>query len=78
MKSDKEKESRTFSEYEESDEEINAADFESDETDDSLELGEERDPYYYRSPFAHGYCNGKALNNSFTGPYSNMDHIHQD
>jgi hypothetical protein len=41
LKSDKEKESRTFSEYEESDEEINAADFESDETDDSLELGEE-------------------------------------
>ena len=28
--------------------------------------------------FAPGYKNGKALNNSFTGPYTNMGHIHVD
>ncbi len=25
-----------------------------------------------------GYGKGKPLNNSFTGPYNNMDHIHVD
>lgn len=25
-----------------------------------------------------GYGKGKPLNNSFTGPYNNMDHIHKD
>jgi len=28
--------------------------------------------------FVAGYKNGKALNNSFTGPYTNMGHIHVD
>ncbi len=43
LKSDEEKGGWTFSEYEDSDEDINAGDFESDDdSDDSLELGVEQ------------------------------------
>ena len=69
----------TFSEVELSDEDLNAADIEglmSD--DDSLSLGHGDSDHERENLFAPGYGKGKALNNSFTGPYTNMDHIHTD
>lgn len=57
LKSKQEEGGRTFSEYEDSDEDINAADIESeDDSDDSLDLGVELHDPNYRSPFVHGYC----------------------
>lgn len=74
----KKEEKDSFSECAESDEELNGADVESvgsDESDRSLGTGgDERGV----DLFAPGYGKGKALTNSFEGPYANMDHIHTD
>ncbi len=79
LKSDKEREERTYSEYEESDEEKNAAGSEfSSDSNDLLSLGHGDSENEYDDLYIGGYCNGKALNNSFSGPYSKMDHIHAD
>jgi serine/threonine protein kinase len=74
----KPEEKESFSECGESDEERNAADVESDCSEDSdRSLG----PAPRERPvnlFAGGYGKGRALTNSFEGPYANMDHIHHD
>ena len=70
----------TFSEVGLSDEEMNAADVEDVNSDsgESLSLGHGDEDHQVENLFAPGYGKGKALNNSFTGPYTNMDHIHTD
>jgi hypothetical protein len=47
-------------------------------SDDDLSLGHGDSDVETEDLFAPGYGTGKALNNSFTGPYTNMDHIHRD
>ena len=50
-----------------------------DESSDSLSLGHGDSDCEFENLFSGGgYGKGKALNNSFTGPYENMDHIHED
>lgn len=52
--------------------------------DYSFELDPDANTYikkaeeHYRLFEGGGYGRGKPLNNSFTGPYNNMDHIHID
>ena len=79
LKSDTEKKEKSFSEYEESEEERNAGDNELESDSDSdRTLGYGDSDVEREDLFASGYCNGRALNNSFFGPYANMEHIHQD
>ena len=79
LKGDKPEEKDSFSEYALSDEEVNGADLESVDSDESdRTLGHGDSDAETEDLFAAGYGKGKALNNSFTGPYSNMDHIHTD
>lgn len=75
------KDDDSYSQYQDSEEERNAADVESlgsISEEDSLSLGYGDSDCEYEDLFATTYGQGKALNNSFTGPYSNMDHIHVD
>lgn len=57
LRGDNEKEGKTFSEYEESDEELHAGDQESvDLSDDSLSLGNGDSDNEYKNLFTPGYC----------------------
>ena len=48
------------------------------ESDSSLGLGHGDSEDDAPDLFAPGYKNGKALNNSFNGPYANIGNIHVD
>lgn len=80
LKSGKEKtEGWTFSQYASSDEDVNQADDSfSNHSDASLSLGHGGSDDEILDLFAPGYKNGKALNNSFHGPYHNIGNIHVD
>ena len=79
LKGDKKDDDATFSEVALSDEDVNGADYESDGSEDSEgTLGHGDSDREGDGLFTAGYGKGKALTNSFTGPYSNMDHIHTD
>lgn len=58
-------------------EDLNHSDF--DDEEDSISLGYGDSDNEVEDMFVGGgYGKGKALNNSFTGPYGNMEHIHYD
>jgi len=74
-------EERTFSECDDSEEEIVAGDIDTDfdsESDDDRSLGHGDSDHEHEDLYASGFGKGKALNNSYSGPYNNMNHVHVD
>lgn len=72
---------RTFSECDDSEEEIVAGDVDTDfdsSDDDDRSLGHGDSDHEHEDLYAPGFGNGKALNNSYSGPYTNMNHVHND
>lgn len=57
---------------------MNGADDSMSESESSVSLGHGDSEDDNNDLFAPGYKNGKALNNSFNGPYANIGNIHVD